>query len=42
MNRRQIDVMAYKIYTLAVTVAYYPIYLSILGVDKIKQKLDID
>ena len=24
------------------TIAYYPIYLSILGVDKIKQKFDID
>ena len=42
MNRRQIDIMAYKIYTLAVTLAYYPVYLSILGLDKIKQKLDID
>ena len=42
MNRRQIDIMAYKIYTLAVTLAYYPVYLSILGLDKIKQKLDKD
>jgi len=33
--------MLYRIYTLAVTVTYYPIYLSILGVDKIKQKLDL-
>ncbi len=31
--------MWYKIYTMAIVVAYYPIYLSILGVDKIKQKL---
>ncbi len=34
--------MLYKFYTLAVLTAYYPIYLAILGVDKIKQKLDID
>jgi len=27
---------------IAVAVAYYPIYLSILAVDKIKQKLDLD
>jgi len=42
MNRRQIDEMVYRIYTLAVTVAYYPVYLSILGMDKIKQRLDLD
>ena len=34
--------MLYRWYTAAVVVAYYPIYLSILAVDKIKQKLDID
>ena len=34
--------MLYKAYTLAVVAAYYPIYLSILAVDKIKQKLNLD
>ena len=34
--------MLYRIYTIAVVVAYYPIYLSILAVDKIKEKLNID
>jgi len=34
--------MIYKTYTLAMLVAYYPIYLSILAVDKIKQKFDLD
>jgi hypothetical protein len=34
--------MLYKAYTLAIVVVYYPVYLSILAVDKIKQKLDID
>jgi hypothetical protein len=34
--------MLYRIYTAAVVLAYYPIYLSILTVDKIKQKLDIN
>lgn len=34
--------MLYKVYTLAMLVAYYPVYLSILAVDKIKQKLDLD
>jgi len=34
--------MLYKICNLAIVVAYYPVYLSILAVDKIKQKLDID
>ena len=42
MNRRRIDEISFKIYTLAITFAYYPIYLSILAVDKIKQKLDLD
>jgi hypothetical protein len=32
----------YRVYTTIVVIAYYPIYLSILAVDKIKQKLDID
>jgi hypothetical protein len=31
--------MWFRAYTLAITVAYYPIYLSILGIDKVKQKL---
>jgi len=34
--------MLYRFYTKLVVIAYYPIYLSILGIDKIKQKLDID
>ena len=34
--------MLYRIYTAAVVIAWYPIYLSILAIDKIKQKLDID
>jgi hypothetical protein len=34
--------MFYRIYTLVVLVAYYPVYLSILAVDKIKQKFDLD
>jgi hypothetical protein len=34
--------MLYKAYTIAIVVAYYPIYLSILAVDKIKQKFDLD
>jgi hypothetical protein len=33
--------MFYKAYTLAMVVAWYPVYLSILAVDKIKEKLDI-
>ena len=34
--------MLYNFYDKLMTVAYYPLYLSILVVDKIKQKLDID
>jgi len=34
--------MLYRWYTMAIVVAYYPIYLTILSVDKIKQKLDIE
>jgi len=34
--------MLYKVYTMAIVIAYYPIYLSILAVDKIKQKFDLD
>lgn len=33
--------MLYRIYTNFIVLAYYPIYLSILAVDKVKQKLDI-
>jgi hypothetical protein len=29
--------MFYRIYTLAVVIIYYPIYLSILATDKVKQ-----
>jgi len=32
----------YKAYTLAIVLAWYPVYLSILAVDNIKQKFDID
>jgi hypothetical protein len=31
-----------RFFDIAVTIAYYPVYLSILGVDKIKQKFDLD
>jgi len=34
--------MFYKAYTLAMVVAWYPFYLSILAVDKIKEKFDLD
>ena len=34
--------MLHNFYDKLMTVAYYPIYLSILVVDKIKQKLDIN
>jgi len=34
--------MLYRIYTGAIVLAWYPFYLSILAVDKIKEKLDLD
>ena len=34
--------MFHRTCTVIMVLAYYPIYLSILAVDKIKQKLDID
>jgi len=34
--------MWFRVYTALVIVAYYPVYLSILGVDKIKQYYGLD
>ena len=32
--------MLYRLYTAAIVLAYYPIYLCILAADKIEQKLN--
>ena len=34
--------MLYRLYTAAIVLAWYPVYLSIVAVDKIKQKLNLD
>jgi len=34
--------MLYRLYTAAIVLAWYPVYLSILAVDKVKQKLNLD
>ena len=34
--------MLHNFYDKFMTIVYYPVYLSILAVDKIKQKLDIE
>ena len=34
--------MLYRIYTGAIVLAWYPFYLSILAVDKLKEKLGLD